>query len=463
MAARILCIVAFVAILSQFIKTLLGLGGLPNPVPVLRDGLLLTLAVVALYRVDVFRQRGLFISLLLLGFLLILNAAIGALQERHFAGLYYARLYALPILSAVAVNGLLRHAGTEQLRGLSHQIFWTGAIVLAAAIGIFLSIEYDPALLRSLMGGDTGELATAWYIAGGTWLRMGLPATSPNALGLMTAMYLLFVLTVWFDGRYLQVGKAARVIVVIAAVMVMALSFSRSSWLSFFCGACLLFFLCRREWGIGSAMGLVKLGSALVVISVAVVLALIYVDDYSGGFISRWLTLNTSGTDPSMVGHGHSFLLAYYGLEDYFWYGYPKGSVGARALLFGSVVNNAENSILSVFFDMGVPIGLVFLGLVVAVLRNLWVHKAQWGMLGAFSVSSMFLPYVFEPDMIGFFLMLFVLTGRVMQAAEPIPSSEAATVSTLGAGAVAARWQGGRERRSGSHRPSMFFPSTRAQ
>ncbi|MEY4562530.1 MAG: hypothetical protein RLZZ618_1807 [Pseudomonadota bacterium] len=434
MAARLLCLIAFVAILSQFIKTLLGLGGLPNPVPLLRDGLLVTLALVGLSRVDIFNQRGFFLSILLLFFVLLANAAIGGLEDRHFAGLYYARLYALPLLSAVAVNGLLRQADTEQLRGLVHQVFWTGAIVLIGAIGIFLSVEFNPALLHSLMGGDnTGELATAWYIAGGTWLRMGLPATSPNALGLMTAMFLLFILSARLDGRYLQVSKGAYVAVVCAAVIVMALTFSRSAWLAFFMGGTALFFLCRREWGIGSAAGLLKLGGGLAILSFAVVVGLIWLDDYSGGFIGRWMALNTSGTDPSMVGHGESFLHAYNALEDYFWVGYPKGSVGARALLFGLTVNNAENSILSVFFDMGVPIGLAFLALVTAVLRCLWVHKAQWGLLLAFTTSSMFLPYVFEPDMIGFFLVLFALTGRLMQkdarsvesvqATRPVPKS----------------------------------------
>jgi hypothetical protein len=50
--------------------------------------------------------------------------------------------------------------------------------------------------------------------------------------------------------------------------------------------------------------------------------------------------------------------------------------------------------------------------------RGLWIHKVQWGLLAAFTVSNMLLPYVFEPDVIALFLMLSVLTGRVMQGAD---------------------------------------------
>ena len=419
MAARILCIVAFIAVLSQFGGTLAGLVGLPNPVPAVRDCVLFTLGLYAIYRTDVFKARGFFIAVLMTLLLLIVNIAIAAASDLHFAGVYYARLYLLPVIFAVAARGLLLQASPQEVRALARIVFWCGLIIVLVGFGLFAAIEVRPDLLFSLMGALEGQtLATAWYIAGGTWLRMGLPATSPNAFGLILALYLMLVIPLLIDGRFLVVNKFMRVLVIGATLLAMLMSFSRSSWLALALGGFVMFVLCRREWGLASPAAILKLSAALFIMMMLLVVAVLAVDSYSGGFIVRWIELNASGTDPSMQGHGKSFVDALEALPDYFWIGYPKGTVSARALLFGGALHNAENSIISVFFEMGVPLGLVFLTLVVFLLKGLWVHKIQWGVVAGFGLCAMFLPYVFEPDMIALFLTVTTLLGRAMQLSQ---------------------------------------------
>lgn len=424
MAASLLCLVAFIAVLSQFGKVMSGMIGIPNVLPLVRDGLLIVLVLVALARTDIFKARGFFIAALLYVLLLVVNIGVAAMDGRHFAGVYYARLYLLPLLSAVAIRGLIMSAPDADIRRMVRTVFWCGLFIIVSAFGIFVAIEINPPLVYTMMGGIEGQqLATAWYIAGGTWLRMGLPAVSPNSLGLILAFYLLLLVPLMMDGRYIQMRAWTRGLVILLTVLAMAMSFSRSSWIALLLGGGVIFALCHREWGIGSASGLMKVAGVLGVMGVLIGAALVAVDGYSGGFISQWLDLNKSGTDPSMVGHGESFTDALAAIDDYFWLGYPKGTVSARAMLFGEEINNVENSIIAAFFDMGVPLGMVFLVLVGCLLRGLWVHKSQWGMLAAFSFCCMFLPYVFEPDIIALFMTCSVLLGRALQRSAEIAAA----------------------------------------
>jgi hypothetical protein len=435
MAARLLCLIGFIAVLSQFFKVLLEMGGLPNLVPPTRDFLLLVLAVIGTMRTNIFKARGFYIAVLLYFLVIVIDIGIGAFTSRHFEGLYFARLYFLPLVSAVAARGLIMEASAQEIRGLVRLCYWCGVAIIAAAFGVYVLVEFNPKLLYALMGGVEGQaLATAWYIAGGTWVRMGLPATSPNALGLILAFYMLLLMACLADGRHLQLGKISKFLVLALATLAMAMTFSRSSWLALFLGLAVTFFLYRTEWKIISASNVMKMLGGLSVLSVVVVCGLIYADYYSNGLISEWLSLNKSGTDPSMVGHGDSFVDAIESLDEYFWFGYPKGTVSARALLFGMTMNNVENSIFGVFFVMGVPLGLVFLALVVYLMHGMWVHKIQWGVLATFILPAMLLPYIFEPDMVGLFITLSVLLGRAMQCseqarAEGLPKLQPATVA----------------------------------
>jgi hypothetical protein len=434
MAARLLLLVVFMAVLSQFGGTLLRMFGVPNLIPLLRDGLLFALAALAVANTDVFKSREFFITILLCLLMIALNIGVAAFTDRHLAGLYYARLYLLPVVFAVAVRGLVMPASEGVVRSLSGMVLWIGVAINIVAFALFAAIEFNPNLIYTFLGVIKGDdLATVWYIAGGTWLRMGLPTTSPNALGMTLAFYLLLVVPLMLRGRrLLGVSRPVCVAAILIAVLALLMSFSRSSWLAVFVGGGLMFMLCRHEWNMGGPGAILKITGTMVTLSVLLLGVVLYVDSYSGGFILTWIELNLSGSDPSMKGHGDSFAIAIASLDEYFWLGYPKGTVGSRAYLFGGEMHNVENSFFALFFEMGVPMGMAYLALIASVLRGLWIHKSQWGVLAAFFTVAMFLPYVFEPEIVALFLLTYVLLGRAMQLA----AEAEARGETLGAAAV---------------------------
>jgi hypothetical protein len=420
MAAKLICLFAFIASVVPFGKSVLDMVGLPGgALSIVREILLFALTYLALKRIDIFKARAFFIPALLYMLLLVFTIGVAAVNDQHAAGLFYARIYLMPVISAIAIRGLVMQATEQQIVGLVRVVMWCGVAIFISAFAIYSAVEFNPKLLFSLMGGEEGRvLDTAWYIAGGTWVRMGLPATSPNGLGLIFTFYLLLIIPLLMDGRYLKLGTLAKVFLLCGALLAMLMSFSRSSWIALALGLTVTFFLCRREWGIGTARGIFKIVGLLIGFFITVVITLVAVDEYSGGFIGMWFNLNKQGTDPSMVGHGATFVEALDFIEQYFWWGYPKGTVGSRAVAFGAIVNNSENSFIAVFYEMGVPLGLLYWTLVGFMSRGLWLHKSQWGMLVACVFLFMLLPHVFAPDIIWLYLALSVLLGRAMQCSD---------------------------------------------
>ncbi|NKI93048.1 hypothetical protein [Rhizobacter sp. SG703] len=415
-AGRLLCLIAFVSLLSQFGKTLLSMAHVPNLIPPLRDGLLLLLVLFAISRTDVFKARGFYLWALLCIASISATVFVAAFDDRHVPGLYYARIYLLPLLFAVALEGIVLRASDDDVRALLRMSFWCGLLVVFTAFGIFAAVELSPRLLRTLMGDDTGTgpLASAWYIAGGTWLRMGLPATGPNSLGLALGLYALLVGGVLFSRKPRPLPSVVVVAALVFALLAVALTFSRSSWLAIMLGTAALVLACVPGSVLFSPANLTRMVLAGAVSIALMGVALLLLDSYSDGAVTRWALLNASGTDPSMVGHHKSFVMAIESLNDYAWLGYPKGTVGARAALFGGTLYNVENSFLALFFDMGLPIGTVFLVSIAGMLSGLWVHRSQWSVLIGFTVCAFFLPYNFEPDIVVFFLFVFTLLGRFM-------------------------------------------------
>lgn len=413
-AAYLLCVIGFVSVLSQFGKTLLGMGGIPNVIPVIRDLLMLALALLAISRINFFQSADFFIPAIICLLLVLLNIFVALFDGRLFAGVYYGRLYSLPLIYAVAVYGLILTLEKIAVRQLARLVYVSGAMMAGLAIAIFASIEYNPALLHTLMGGEGGTLATAWYIAGGVWLRMGLPATSPNSLGLLLGLYWLFLLALLWSGLANEICGRSFQVVFAVTLAVILMTFSRSSWLACFFGGVALFAATWKEWKLGHLLRPMRLLGIAVVGGCFGVLLVFLVDAYSNGAVTRWIELNYSGTDPSMVGHKQTFALAWSLLDEYFMLGFPRGTVGPKAALFGGGLNNVENSVLGIFYDMGVPIGLAFMLCICLVLRAMWRHPSQASVLVGFLVAAQFLPYAFEADVIIFFLMLYALLGRLM-------------------------------------------------
>jgi hypothetical protein len=425
MAARIFVGLTFFAVVMNFIHGLMAMVGIPKALSPVREVALVVLLLIALKRSDVFKSRAFFITVLLYVFLLIVNIGLAAVQDRHMAGLYYTRNYMHLAICMITVQGLIAKASPDQLAGLIRMVFWSGLAIIASAFVIFVWIEIDPQLLYTIMGTNTTgtgtsgqDVLSAWRIAGGAWLRMGMPTISPNALGLFIVFYLLFMIPVIIEGRYFKLSTSTKMLMFSLTLIALVMTFSRSGWVALLLGLGVMLCVCGQQWGIATVNGLFKLLGVLLAVLMFFAVSVLAVDMYSDGLISGWFNLTSKGADPSMEGHAQTFVDAIEFVDRYFWRGYPKGTVGGHALLFGTEMHNAENSFISIFYEMGVPLGLVFWVLMAFMLRGLWIHRVQWAMLSAFTFSNMVLPYVFEPDVIALFLILMVLSGRMMQCAQ---------------------------------------------
>lgn len=410
---HLVCAIAFISVLSQFGKTLLGLAGVPNVIPVFRDLTLVCLGLWAVARTDFFRSRTFFAAILVSFIVIVINIIVAMFQGRHFAGVYYARLYALPLVFAVACHGWLLTSTDEQAESLVRFILRCVTVLLLAAIVIFMAVEFKPNLLNTLMGGERGPLAAAWYIAGATWLRMGLPATGPNSLGMIFALVWLLLLTITLS-PIKQLSPNRRLpFLLIGSMFVLLLTFSRSSWLAAVAGSVVLVASCFKAWRLHRILTPLRVFAFASVSLVVLIAAGLYIDDYSNGALTRWVSLNLTGSDPSMIGHTRSFAIALSQIEEYYLIGYPRGSVGPKALLFGGGMYNVENSFLGIIYDVGIPVGVLLMAMFILTLRGMWRHRCQLAAAAAFGLASFFLPYAFEADMVIFFFMTYAMLGRI--------------------------------------------------
>jgi len=144
----------------------------------------------------------------------------------------------------------------------------------------------------------------------------------------------------------------------------------------------------------------------------------LFVDETSDGFVTRWIVLNTSFSDPSMLGHFRSIADAMDKLHEYILWGYPKGTVGPKAAIFTGLTNSVENSFLAVLYDMGLPIGVTYSIAVVTLLATGYHNRYQLVLLASFLPPFFLLPYVFEIDVQIYFAFVFLAVGSIFSSSE---------------------------------------------
>jgi hypothetical protein len=412
----LVCIIAFAFIYSQLAANVLSMIGIPNLLPVARDGGLAFLAAAAVRKVSFHENRLFYASILAVIFILFINVFVSIFDNRHFAGIYYARIYLLPVLFAVACQGWLILASDEiiiRVAKLTHVLL---VILMIVAIILYIITQLDEVLLSRLMGGvKLSQFPTAWFIAGG-WLRMGLPTAAPNHLGLIAALSFIFFIGLKLSNfmRFINISYLGFSITSLLIGVVLALTFSRSSWLAVVFGFIALLIGCRREWKINLSH---IMHIALVAFCglVFLVILIYFVDDYNNGMISKWIALNFFGKDPSMIGHGNSFVDAWESFHKYYLWGYPRGTVGPRAQAFGGDIYNVENTFLSIVYDMGFQIGILFIIFSGFIILVMYKHASQVALIMVLFVAGMFLPYASAPEIIIFFLFIYSLLGRLMR------------------------------------------------
>lgn len=400
-----LLVVLALTVVGAFVKNAGSVVGLPNVVPVVRDPLLLGLGVYGFSRLRLFESR---IWPLLIGLLVAFSFSYiisSMIEDRVAVGLYYIRIYLLPMIFYLGLLGLIEDRRAPEPAVLLRVLLWWNALLFLCAVALYALLLALPSLRPSLFGPDL--LPTAWFISGGRWMRMGLPAASPNNLGLFFALNAFVFIRCLLQAEACPVGRRPVALALILALLGLVLTFSRSSMLVLFIGAPLLML---QSGGI-SFSRLFRLLVAVAVLLILATLSGMIVDAISDGYVTRWLILNLKFQDPSMVGHLRSITDAIEKFDEYWLAGYPRGTVGPKAAIFSGIVNNVENSLLAVFFDMGLMMGGLYV-LIVALLAGCgYRHPSQLCLLTGFLAPCMLLPYVFEVDVLIYFAFIYVVLG----------------------------------------------------
>lgn len=396
--------VVVLAVLGQLIKTLSVLAGISNPLPTIRDLALIGAAFLGLIAGDTFKSVKLLVGVVVLLITLFLYLLIAFWEGSPVQGLYFARIYILPVLFVAAMHGAMQNMTVGTASRIFQLVLFFGFSLVISAIGIYIASLIDPKILTSLMG--DGELASAWYISGGTWMRMGLPATGPNSLGLILSLNIMLLVALMENG--LQKKNFWAISFLVLGVIGLLLTFSRSSWLMLMTG---LFFVYVNRNALGAIKGMFWLAVGGLILAAIALSILSATDPKSFDQIQVWLELNLSGRDPSMQGHLQTFHDAWDDLEHYYLHGYPKGTVGPKAAMFTSDVNNIENSVLGLIYDMGLPLSILFMIGWAVLMAQLYVDRSQLAILLGFFVCSQFLPYVFEADIMIYLVFIYALVG----------------------------------------------------
>lgn len=410
--AVILFLVLACALWNQLCKVLFDVAGIPNLVAALKDILIIWLFTLAISYKGFWRSNRLVVVCALFVIFFLYYVAISALEGKSLAGLYYARLYCLPIIFFLGCSYVLSLTSEFGVRRMLTWFLRLNLITVVLSFVVYAAVLLNPSLRALLLGGDV--LATAWYLggAGQSIIRMGLPFASPNGLGSALALSacLLLVLVARNIRQKTPVKGLAALLVVNAIAL--SLTFSRSAILLFFVAALVLVFTpgvaSHRLFGRAILIALLLLLAGIV--------SLYIVDQITEGMVERYVMLNLDFSDPSLTGHADSITDAIGRFDRYYLYGYERGTVGPKAELFTDVagnINNVENSLLVMIYDLGLFGFIAFVSCYAVLIYCGYKNRLQWGVLIGFLINMLFLPIIFELEVVMVFMFVYLLLGRV--------------------------------------------------
>lgn len=404
--------IVVISILGSFIKTLIGIIGIGNFVPILRDIFILGLFVYGFLNLKKTTATRTSSGMLVALVFMILYLTVAVVTNEIVAGIYYLRIYLIPFLFYVGALGILnsRKNPGKYIVYLKFIINFNFLLFLAS-LAIYVFLEINPHFRIIFFGTD--YLPSAWFISGGTWMRMGLPATGPNTLGIIFSFNAFLFITIHLKkqkfSQNLIISNKLLLLSIFTSLLGLMLTFSRSSMLLLLVSVSILI----ASRGVMTSRIFKKY--YLIFFPMAVLLSSIifFIDKWSGGYLSVWLTLNKKFSDPSIVGHFSSINNAINNFNEYLLWGYPKGTVGPKAEIFHGVLHNVENTFLSVLYDMGIFAGLFYFATVILFYASGYKNKFQLFLVVGFLPPLFLLPYVFEIDVLIYFSYIYIYLGLI--------------------------------------------------
>lgn len=402
----LLCLTVY----SPLNKTLFTLAGLSNYTSTLRDLLLIFLGFWGMVRANPLQNPRLVTGVSMLFLSIFIYIGIAATEDQYLPGLYYSRFYVLPVFFMMALAGALSNISERDKTLLIEGALWLNIVTVLVAIALYGFMLTDRVIASKLIVGsdDAVLLGDSWYISGGIWMRMGLPATSPNNMGLILGLNLC--LNTIIIGKSSDILKKWLPYATGLTFLALLLTFSRSSVLLYL--VTVLTLLITKSIRIPTKT-LWQLGLGGIVILTVGAAIMVAINPDIADNVLRWLELNLSGDDPSMQGHISTFKEAWERLPSYYLHGFPKGTVGPNAIFFTLSINHVENTILGVVYDMGFFLGALFLMGWGVTLSHFYKQRSQIAMFMGFFVCSQFLPYFFGVDPLIVFTYLFAMAGLV--------------------------------------------------
>jgi len=171
-----LVLILALSMLGQVLKRLCDMAGVPFlTITLLRDMLLIGLFIWALGSVHLLEARRLGSVLLLFLGLFSLYLFASALEGRLGVGLYYLRIYLLPVMFFMVAHTALQGLDRKSMDGLLNVFLGLNAFIVLVAFGLYAFLLAFPATRTLIFG--TEFIPSAWIVsgAGGYLMRMGLP------------------------------------------------------------------------------------------------------------------------------------------------------------------------------------------------------------------------------------------------------------------------------------------------
>ena len=388
-------------------KILMQLFGLPNITSYIRDFSILVLFInFIVTQKHTFKLSTSIFAALFALFFCFTYLITSFEQGKIIIGLYYLRIYVLPMIFFVVAWKIVCRFDTNRLKIFLLTILRWNLTANLLSILIYTLLLSVPSFALLFLGKE--EVASNWRIAGANIYRAGFPQGDPNQLGLYQAINICLMFFIMLKKIDVGIRPAFIKILLLLDVIILFLSFSRSSMV--FLITCVCVILMFRFSRIVKSVLLYSLVLLLVLISSALV-----TNKVTDGKLTTWIMMNITMDDPSIGGHTNTIYDAVQAVDQYILFGYERGTVGPKAELFTDTIINVENSVLILLFDMGIFGLLIYITiyglLILPFVRNIY----QTALLVAFIVNIQFLPSIFSIEIVMYFFAVFVITANFLK------------------------------------------------
>lgn len=386
--------------LSNMTKNILEL---PNVLSILKDILLVFLFLyIIIFKKGLNATQNIWFSLFFLLFFsslyLYTSHSQGAVKE----GLYYFRSHSLPIIFFISSIFIFKNATLDLKKKFLNHLMIMNVISIVISITFYFISIFNINFFLRYMG--LKNVVASLMINYANFIRATAPQAGPNLLGFYTAVNLFLLSMILLFNRTFK-NKLILILITIANIFMLAVTFSRSSLLLVMISYLSLFLLNPNKF--------FKVSFKVSVISIVfLVTAITLTNMLTENRIQNWIESNISFKEKSMTSRSKYFEIAIEDFKEYYLYGYPRGTVGPIADNFGKKErHNVESSTFTILYDMGIfQLFLLFLStslVIVFTMRNIYQAALLLGII----VNLQFLPNLQTYGIMIYAVWIYFLLG----------------------------------------------------